>query len=286
MTRMVHAAGGHAPIWIAGGGGHAKVVIETARATGRVLPVGVLDDDPSRAGLEVLGVPVRGTLDPTAVARLGVTRMVLAIGDNRAREQLAARLDGLVRWVTLVHPAAVVAASARLGEGTVVFAGAVIQPDAVLGEHVIVNTGASIDHDCVVGAMAHIGPGARLAGTVSVGRGALLGIGSCAIPGCRIGDWVTVGAGGVVVGELPAGVVARGVPARWAGWTIAEGNEGGASRSNGVSSAGSTWPSPSSAWCSAARAWRWSPPPSPSPWGGRSSFGRSGRGCTASRSRS
>ena len=207
------------PIWIAGAGGHAKVVIETARAAGGFLLVGVLDDDPDRIGTEVLGVPVRGAIDAATVDRLGMTNvmMVLAAGDNRARAHLATRLDGLVRWATLVHPSAVIAPSVQLGEGTVVFAGAVIQPDTVVGRNVIVNTAASIDHDCVVGDVAHVGPGARLAGSVSVGVGAFLGIGSTVVPGCRIGDWATVGAGGVVVSDVPSGVVAKGVPARWAG---------------------------------------------------------------------
>jgi UDP-perosamine 4-acetyltransferase len=41
-----------------------------------------------------------------------------------------------------------------------------------------------------------------------------MGIGSVAIPGITIGDWTTVGAGGVVVTDLPPQQVAMGVPAR------------------------------------------------------------------------
>lgn len=199
---------------IIGAGGHAKVVIATARAIGDVALAGVLDDDPARTGGEVLGVPVRGAIDVETVRRLGVTRAVLAIGGNRARAEVAARLAGHVAWATLVHPSAVVDPTARLGEGVVVFAGAVIQPDAVIGRHAIVNTGATVDHDCVIGDFAHIAPGVHLAGNVHVGEGALLGIGSCAIPGSRIGAWATVGAGGVVVGEVAAGACVKGVPAR------------------------------------------------------------------------
>src|SRR5271166_203560 len=47
-------------IWIVGAGGHAKVVIDTLRATETVDVLGVLDDDRTRQGTEVLGVPVRG----------------------------------------------------------------------------------------------------------------------------------------------------------------------------------------------------------------------------------
>lgn len=201
-------------IWIIGAGGHAKVVIGTARAMECADPIGVLDDDPARVGSEVLGVPVLGAIDVETVARLGVERAVLAIGNNRVRAELAARLAGHVAWATLIHPSAVVAPTAHIGEGAVVFAGAVIQPDAVIGRHAIVNTGATIDHDCVIGDFAHIAPGVHLAGNVHIGEGAFMGIGSCAVPGVRVGNWATVGAGGVVIADVPPSVMVKGVPAR------------------------------------------------------------------------
>jgi len=201
-------------LWIIGAGGHAKVVIETARAMKTFEPVGVIDDYDARWNSTVLGVPVFGPVTPERLRELGVARAVVAIGANRARAELARRLDGLVAWVTLVHPSAIVAPSVRLGEGTVVFAGAIVQPDTVVGRHVILNTGSSVDHDGVVGDFAHIAPGARLAGGVRIGEGVLVGIGSCVIPGRAVGDWATVGAGAAVVTDIPPGVVAKGVPAR------------------------------------------------------------------------
>jgi sugar O-acyltransferase (sialic acid O-acetyltransferase NeuD family) len=203
------------PLWIVGAGGHAKVVIETARTMGAFEPVGILDDDPCRLGSDVLGVPVRGAAGPESVAALGVGYAVVAIGDNRARAEVARRLDGRVEWATLVHPASTIALPVRLGEGTVVFAGAIVQPDAEIGRHVIVNTGASVDHDSIVGDFAHLAPGVRLAGNVRVGEGAFLGIASCVVPARSVGAWATVGAGGVVTVDVPEAVVAVGVPARW-----------------------------------------------------------------------
>jgi len=194
---------------VVGSGGHAKVVITTARAAGLEVTA-LTDDDPARWGQFVLGVEIIGPAppildDPRQVA-------VLAIGGNRARQRRA--LAARCQFATLVHPGAIVDASVRLGAGTVVFAGAVIQPDAVLGAHVIVNTGASIDHDCAIGDFAHIAPGAHLAGGVELGEGGFLGIGAVVIPNVRIGAWTTVGAGAAVVDDLAANLVAAGVPAR------------------------------------------------------------------------
>jgi acetyltransferase-like isoleucine patch superfamily enzyme len=39
-------------------------------------------------------------------------------------------------------------------------------------------------------------------------------MGSVVVPDVRIGEWALVGAGGVVVRDLPAGCKALGVPAR------------------------------------------------------------------------
>jgi sugar O-acyltransferase (sialic acid O-acetyltransferase NeuD family) len=137
----------------------------------------------------------------------------LAIGDNRARQSLDRVLAAT--WPVVIHPSAWVDPTARLAPGVLVCAGAVIQAGAVVGRHAIVNTGASVDHDCVLEAYVHVAPGTHLAGRVKAGEGALLGVGSAFLPGVSVGSWATIGVGAAVVGDVPAGVTALGVPARW-----------------------------------------------------------------------
>lgn len=193
---------------VIGGGGHAKVVIATARLCGWHVAA-VFDDDLAKAGGDILGAPIRGATDEAT--RVGCPA-VIAVGSNRQREELAARLA--LEWVVLIHPSATVHESVEVGAGTVIFAGAVVQPEARIDEHAIVNTGATVDHDCRIEAFAHIGPGVHLAGDVTVSRGALVGIGACAVPGVKIGERATVGAGATVVVDIPAGATAVGTPAR------------------------------------------------------------------------
>jgi sugar O-acyltransferase (sialic acid O-acetyltransferase NeuD family) len=201
---------GFSPVAVIGAGGHARVVISTLSAAGFEV-AGVFDDDPVTWGTTVAGIPVRG---PVAdVERRSHRCAVVAIGDNSVRDEITRSLPSL-EWTTVVHPAASVDASARLGPGAVVCAGAIIQPAATIGAHVIINTAASVDHDCTLEEYAHLAPGVRLAGGVRIGRGALLGIGSVVIPNLSIGEWTVVGAGAVVVRDLPPRVTAVGVPAR------------------------------------------------------------------------
>jgi sugar O-acyltransferase (sialic acid O-acetyltransferase NeuD family) len=199
----------HRELIIVGAGGHAKVVIATARAAGFEVAA-IVDDARSRWGERLLGVAVSGPTEP--VLQDPSAQVVLAIGDNATRRRLAS--GARCRFVSVVHPQAVVHETVRLGNGSVVFAGAVIQPDAVIGAHAIVNTGASIDHDCVLGESVHVAPGSRLAGDVTLGDEVFVGIGAVVIPGIAVGARTIIGAGAAVVSDLPAGVVAVGVPAR------------------------------------------------------------------------
>jgi acetyltransferase EpsM len=196
-------------IAVIGAGGHAKVVLGALFAL-RYEVAAVFDDDPSKAGGSLRGIPIVGPLDSIDASHFSA--FVCAVGDNRARREAVARL-AMLPWLSVVHPRAWVDPSAHLSPGVVVAAGAVVQADARIGSHAIVNTGASVDHDCSIGAYAHLAPGARLAGDVSIGEGTLLGIASACIPGVRVGAWSVVGAGAVVLHEVPDGVMVAGVPA-------------------------------------------------------------------------
>jgi sugar O-acyltransferase (sialic acid O-acetyltransferase NeuD family) len=195
-------------IVVVGAGGHAKVVIATVRAAGGDV-VAVYDDDQTRWGQQILGVPIQG---PISSEEIRSAPAIIAIGNNRTRQSLAQRLHP--QWVSVCHPNAMVHPSVSLGPGTVVFAGAVIQPDATIGAHSILNTAASVDHDCVVGDFVHIGPGVSVCGGVTLDEGVLLGVGAKVTPNVEIGPWSTVGAGAVCLVGVAGATTVVGVPAR------------------------------------------------------------------------
>jgi sugar O-acyltransferase (sialic acid O-acetyltransferase NeuD family) len=202
-----------------GAGGHAKVVLEILRLQGQYEPVGLLDPRHELWGTEVLGVPVLG--GDTLLGKLyrdGIRHVFIgvgSVGDTGIRRRLydASQRLGFTP-VRAIHPRAVVAPSARIGEGATVMACAVVNADAVLGHNVIVNTGAIVEHDCVIGDHVHVATGARLAGGVSVGDGAHIGVGAAVREYVRIGHHAVVGAGSAVVRDVPERVVVGGAPAR------------------------------------------------------------------------
>ena len=177
------------------------------------MPIGFLDDDPSRLNLQLDGVPVVGRISD--LPRITHDAVIIGIGDNMARSRLfeAVRACG-EQVITAVHPTAAIARTARLEAGVVVCAGAVVNGATRVGANAILNTSCSVDHDNVIGAHAHIAPGAHLGGTVTVEEGAFIGIGAVVIPQRTIGTWAVVGAGTVVTRDIPSHVTAVGVPAR------------------------------------------------------------------------
>jgi UDP-perosamine 4-acetyltransferase len=207
------AAAGMSGVVVLGAGGHAKVVIEILRAMGeRVdLCIGGADSPDTCAGVPV----VRGDEHLHTLAARGYTRAFVAIGANAVRRQVGqdARDAGFT-LIRAISPQAVISPSARIGEGVAVMAGAVLNAEAVVEDFAILNTGATVDHDCRIGAAAHVGPQCALAGQVQVGEGSFLGIGCKVIPLVTIGRDVVVGAGSVVIADLPDHVTALGVPAR------------------------------------------------------------------------
>lgn len=199
-------------VLILGAGGHAKVVIATAKACA-VHVTGILDDDEQKLGTELFGVNVLSGL-PDLHCFAG-HQCVVAVGDNVVRRRVFEQWRWRrISWRSLIHPSAVVDMSVTIGDGTVVFAGATLQVDVSVGDHCIINTQASLDHDCSLGDFVHLAPGCHLAGNVTVEDGAFLGIGSSVVPGVRIGKNAVVGAGAVVLRDVPDNTTVVGVPAR------------------------------------------------------------------------
>ena len=174
--------------------------------------VGHLDDDPTKHGSLILGHAVLGPI--SSIDRWEHDAVALAIGDNRVRATLFDRLSASQRLPPVVHPRATVARSASIGDASVLFAGAVVNAAAVVRENCIVNTAATVDHDCVLGPHAHAGPGSHVNGGCVLGRGSFLTTGVVVGHHVRIGDWTVVGAGSVVLADLPPDVLAYGAPAQ------------------------------------------------------------------------
>ncbi len=199
---------------IAGGGGHGKVVADTAYETGRWDRIAFVDDHYGLLNI-ILEWAVIGSIEQARNYLADYPDIAVAIGDNKLRVELLHRFSGLgFKLPSIVHPTAFVSRSADIEAGCVIFAQAAVNASAKIGFGSIINTGATVDHECVLGYGVHLSPGVRLAENVAVGNYSWLGTGAIVIPGVNIGNNVIAGAGAVVIKDIPDNVTVIGVPGK------------------------------------------------------------------------
>ncbi len=136
--------------------------------------------------------------------------VIFAIGNNQEQAEIADFLQ--CKLEKAIHPSVWIAENSTIRED--VFAGAILRSYIKIGKHDIINASASFHHDNIIGDFANVSPKAALYGHVEVGIGRNIDVGAIVIPKVKIGKWCTLGAGTVVLKDVPDFVTAVGNPAK------------------------------------------------------------------------
>jgi sugar O-acyltransferase (sialic acid O-acetyltransferase NeuD family) len=203
-------------IIIIGAGGHARVVYENLRHDKNMDVVAFVDNQIRGSDERIMGIPVLGP--HSVVLKLiddGVKGFVVAVGDNKIR---AEHFNNFIKMgldpVNAIHPTSTIAYDVKIGKGVVICMSANISTGAQIGNNTIINTNAIIEHEDVIEDHVHIGPGSSLAGRVKVKKGTFVGIGCIVKEYTTIGENCIIGAGSVVLNDIPDNSIAVGTPAK------------------------------------------------------------------------
>ncbi|TQL34087.1 sugar O-acyltransferase (sialic acid O-acetyltransferase NeuD family) [Barrientosiimonas humi] len=202
-----------------GCGGFGREVAMLVEAINSASPtyelLGFVDDAPTPSNLQALrdmDAALLGDSSWLDSAPAGC-EAVIGIGSAAVRRRLDQRWPSL-RWATLIHPDATVGRDVRLGPGTVVAPGARLSTAIRVGRHVHIDQNATIGHDSYLGDYVRLNPQACVSGAVTVEPEAMVGANATILQGLRVGASAVVGAGAVVVRDVVAQAVVKGVPAR------------------------------------------------------------------------
>lgn len=187
---------------IIGASGHGKVIADIIELCGDNV-YAFLDDDTSKAG-------VTGKISDCV--NYPDKKFIIAIGNNAVRRKFAEEYN--LDYYTAIHPSAIIAKDAKIGEGTAVMAGTVINPATVIGKHCIINSGSVVEHDNRLSDFVHLSPNATLCGTVTVGENTHVGAGVTVKNNTNVASDCVIGVGAAVVKDITEAGTYLGVPAK------------------------------------------------------------------------
>jgi sugar O-acyltransferase (sialic acid O-acetyltransferase NeuD family) len=149
-----------------------------------------------------------------SVEQLGEKLAIVCIGDPRARwDVFREAAESGIEMGTVIHPTALVSATAKVGRGAIVCPFAFIGPFASIGDNSAVNVHAMIGHDAVLEHSSVVSPGAQVNGFGRIGVASFVGAGAVLHPRSQLGAHSKLSAGSVLTKSVGDGFVMHGNPA-------------------------------------------------------------------------
>lgn len=181
--------------------------------------VGFLDDNVQLTGHIVRGVPVLGTTEllPKLKELYGVENVYCPIGSNRVRVSILERARALgYQTPNFIHHKAYISSNVSMpNEGVYIEANTYIYPYTSIERDVMICVGSIVAHHSHLSQGTFISAGVNFGASVHADKFAYIGIGSTIMTGVKeLGEDCLVGAGAVVVRNVPAYTVVAGVPAK------------------------------------------------------------------------
>lgn len=200
---------------IIGGGGHARMIINTLMARKEIIGYIDIKDNREMDSVQYLGD------DTVALSLLGSDSEIVPvfgiglIKNAKVRESIINKYSYYHgRFIPVISSSAEIADSVKIGVGTVVGVHATINNGTEVGPFCIINTGAIVEHDVRLEDNVHLAPGSTICGEVQIARNVFVGAGSVISNRVKISNDVIIGAGSVVTSNIDAPGVYVGIPAR------------------------------------------------------------------------
>lgn len=202
---------------IIGAGTYGEVYLAYLQEAG-VNVVGFLDDDPKYINQSVRNIPVIGPIAKLETLKEtdGVEAVYCPLGNNMLRVNFLSQARKLgYKTPNYIHPSAIISPNVSIGEGVYVLLGTTIMPHTIIKDFVMISMGVHLAHHCVLDEGVFLSTGCNFGASIHAYRYAYCGISSTIMTGIReLGEDCLIGAGAVVIRDVPDRAVVAGVPAK------------------------------------------------------------------------
>jgi len=201
-------------ILIVGAGGFGREVLHWAR---HAWPdhaqkiAGFLSADPTKLDGYSTNRPILGS--PEDFKPQPTDGLLLAIGIPRVRREVAEQLEARgARFLTLIHPTAIVVDTAEIGSGSIICPYAIVSDAVRVGRFVLLNYHASLGHDSSAGDFAVFSPYAAIGGAACIGNDVLLGLHASVGPQRSVEARSVISANSCALSDAGPDALVYGVP--------------------------------------------------------------------------
>lgn len=179
---------------------------------------GFLDDNPKLWGTLIDGAPVLGPISYLEDIResLPVDSVYCPLGDNKQRVKILNRAQELgFKTPNFIHPTVTISPDVSIGTGVYILLGSRIMPHTVIDNFVMISMGVNVAHHSLLGTGTFLSTGCNFGASIVACPYAYCGMSSTIMTGVHtLGTDCLIGAGAVVIHDVPDGAVVAGVPAK------------------------------------------------------------------------
>lgn len=175
--------------------------------------IGFIDDNVEIFGDVINGYSVIGGIETLNFYNEDYY-IVIAIANYKVKKDIVDKINNSLPFATIVHPKVWIHDFMTVGEGSIIYEGAIITANVEIGKHVIISPKCGIGHDSIIKDYVSLLWNVNISGADIIEEGVLIGSGATIIQNKTIGKASIIGAGSVVIDDIPIESTVVGVPGK------------------------------------------------------------------------